>query len=72
MSNSRECMKVNAEALQLHAVYKSHTFYYKSHDNPYQVLQFTQESVRGILQVTRSVFEHAMKSKVRMIKLLSP
>ena len=57
------------EALQLHAVYKSRIFYcksrknlcqyYKSRENPYQVLQVT-------------CAEHAMKSKVRMIKSLSP
>ena len=35
--------------------------YYKSHENPYQVLQ-----------VTHTESEHAMKSKVRMIKSLSP
>ena len=35
--------------------------YCKSCDNPYQVLQ-----------ITRAVSECAMKSKVRMIKLLSP
>ena len=39
-SNSRECIEVNREALQLRAVYKSHIFFYcKSHENPYQVLQ---------------------------------
>ena len=32
--------------------------YYKSHENPYQVLQVT---------ITRAASEHAMKSKVRMI-----
>ena len=41
-SNSRECMGVNGEALQLHAVYKKpYLLYYKSHENPYQVLQVT-------------------------------
>ena len=29
-------MEVNVEALQLHAVYKSRTFYCKSHENQYQ------------------------------------
>ena len=41
MSNSRKCMGVNGEALQLHAVYKK----------PYFLLQITQESV-SVLQVT--------------------
>ena len=40
-SNSRECMGVNGEALQLHAVYKK----------PYFLLQVTRESV-SVLQVT--------------------
>ena len=35
--------------------------YYKSHENPYQVLQ-----------VTCAAYERAMKSEVHMIKLLSP
>ena len=39
-SNSRECMGVNGEALQLHAVYKK----------PYFLLQVTRESV-SVLQV---------------------
>ena len=54
-------MGVNGEALQLHAVYKNPYQYYKSHENPYQVLQ-----------VTCAASERAMKSKVRMIKSLSP
>ena len=61
MSNSHECMGVDLEALQLHAVYRKPYFYYKSHENPYQVLQ-----------VTCAASERAMKSKVCMIKLLSP
>ena len=40
-SNSRECMGVNGEALQLHAVYIK----------PYFLLQVTRESV-SVLQVT--------------------
>ena len=40
---------------------KSHIFYCKSRENPYQVLQ-----------VTCAASERAMKSKVRMIKSLSP
>ena len=70
-SNSRECMGVNGEALQLHGVYKK----------PYFLLQVTQESVSvlqvsenpyQVRQVTHTASEIAMKSKVRMIKLLSP
>ena len=38
--------------------------YYKSRENPYQVLQVTRESV---LQVTCAASERAMKSKARMI-----
>jgi len=54
-------MGVNGEALQLHAVYKK----------PYFLLQAMRESV-SVLQVTCAASEHAMKSKVRMIKSLSP
>jgi len=57
-SNSRECMRVNGEALQLHAVHKKTTiFYYKSHENPYQALQVTHDA--------------SERAKVRMIKSLS-
>ena len=46
----------------LHAVYKKpYIFYFKSRENPYQVLQ-----------VTCAASERAMKLKVRMIKSLSP
>ena len=54
-------MGVNGEVLQLHAVYKKPYFYYKSCENPYQVLQ-----------VMCAVSEGAMKLKVCMIKSLSP
>ena len=75
-------MGVNGEALQLRTVYKKPYFftashariristasharirirYYKSRENPYQVLQ-----------VMCAASERAMKSKVHMIKSLSP
>jgi len=54
-------MGVNGEASQLHAVYKKLYF----------LLQVTRESV-SVLQVMRTTSERAMKSKVRMIKSLSP
>ena len=54
-SNSRECMGVSGEALQLHAVYKIHTV--KLRESPYQVLQ-----------VACAASEHAMKTKVHMMK----
>ena len=54
-------MGVNGEALQLHTVYKK----------PYVLLQVTQESVSGTISHMHAS-EHAMKSKVRMIKSLSP
>ena len=48
---------------------KSHIFYYNSSKNSYQlVLQVMQKSVLGHVHVS----ECAMKSKVRMIKSLSP
>ena len=70
-------MGVNGEALQLHSVYekifckscKNPYQYYKSRENPYQVLQVMQESV-SVLQVMHAVYEHAMKSKVYMIKII--
>ena len=61
-------MGVNGEALQLHTVYKK----------PYFLLQVMQESVSvlqvklEVLEVTCAASERAMKSKVRMIKSLSP
>ena len=67
MSNLCECMGLNGEALQLHAVYKKAVFlYYKSHKNPYQSCEYQ------VLQVTCTAPERAMKLKVRMIKSLSP
>ena len=81
-SNSRKCMGVNGEALQLHVVFiKSHIFYSKSRENPYQYskprenpYQYykSRENPYQVLQVTCDVSEHAMKSKVRIIKSLSP
>ena len=64
MSNLREFMGVNGEALQLYSVYKIIKYFFtaiKSHENPYQALQ-----------VTHAASEHARKLKVRMIKSLSP
>ena len=58
-------MGVNGEALQLHAVYK------KSRENPYQYCK-SRENPYQVLQVTCAASERAMKSKVRMIKSLSP
>ena len=63
-------MGVNGEALQLHAVYKSGIFYYKSRENLYQYCK-SRENPYQVLQVTCVVSERAMKSKVRMIKSLS-
>ena len=54
-------MEVNGEALQLHTVYKKSYF----------LLQVTRESVSGTTSHVRAS-ERAMKSKVRMIKSLTP
>jgi len=70
-SNSRECMGVNGEVLQLCAVYKKPYFYCKSCKNTYQYHK-SHENPYQVLQVTRAASERAMKSKVRMIKSLSP
>ena len=45
--------------------------YYKSRENPYQYYK-SRENPYQVLQVTRAASERAMKSKVRMIKSLSP
>ena len=70
-SNSRKCMGVNGEALQLHTVYKKPYFYCKSRENPYQYYK-SRENPYQVLQVTHAASECAIKSKVRMIKSLSP
>ena len=63
VSNSRECMGVNGEALRLHAVYKKLYF----------LLQVTQESISGTGTTSHMrSSERAMKLKVRMTKSLSP
>ena len=50
---------------------KSRIFYSKSRKNPYQYYK-SRENPYQVLQVTCAVSECAMKSKVRMIKSLSP
>ena len=76
-------MGVNGEALQLHAVYKKPYFLLQVKRESVSVVQITRESVSGtashvrilimqVLQVTRAASERAMKSKVHMIKSLSP
>ena len=81
MSNSHECVRVNGEALQLHAVIKSH-FVTASHT---RICISTTSHVKICIRYCKSRenlyagtashthwSEHGMKSKVRMIKLLSP
>ena len=50
---------------------KSRIFYCKSRENPYQHYK-SHENPYQVLQVTHAVSERAMKSKVRMLKSLSP
>ena len=50
-SNSRECMRVNGEALQLHSVYKKPYFLLQVTCESVSVLQVTWESI-SVLQVT--------------------
>ena len=50
---------------------KSRIFYCKSRENPYQYYK-SRENLYQVLQVTRAASERVMKSKVRMIKSLSP
>ena len=60
-SNSHECMEVNGKPCSCMQFIRSRIFYYNPRENLYQVLQ-----------VTCAVSECAMKSKVHMIKSLSP
>ena len=74
-------MGVNEKALQLHVVYKKPYILLQVTQESVSVLQVTQNSVSGttshariyqVLQVTCTASERAMKSKVHMIKSLSP
>ena len=56
-------MGVNGEALQLHAVYKSRIFYYKSRENLYQYCK-SCENPYQVLQVTRESVSSTYKSRV--------
>ena len=58
MSNSRGCIGVNGEALQLLQFIKSRIFYCKSHENPYQYYK-SRENPYQVLQVTHTAFERA-------------
>ena len=49
-------MEVNGEALQLHAVYKSHIFLLQVTRESVSVLQITRESVSGT-QVMRAAYQ---------------
>ena len=50
---------------------KSRIFYSKSRENPYQYCK-SRENTYQVLQVMCAAYERAIKSEVRMIKLLSP
>ena len=70
-------MGVNGEALQLHAVYKKPYFLLQVTRESVSVLKVTQESISGTTSHVRIRIrfyksERAMKSKVHMIKSLSP
>ena len=56
MSNSHECMGVNGEALQLHAIYKNPYFLQQVTQEFVSVLQFTWESVSGTASNARWVW----------------
>ena len=64
-------MGANREALQLCAVYKKLYFLLQVMRESVSVLQVTQESISGTTSHVRAS-DCAMKSKVRMIKSLSP
>ena len=56
MSNSRECMGVNGEALQLHTVYKKPYFLLQVKREFVSVLQITWESVSGTASHARCIW----------------
>ena len=64
-------MGVNGEALQLHVAYKNLYFLLQVMRESVSVLQVTRESVSGTTSHAHTS-ERAMKSKVCMIKSLSP
>ena len=66
MSNSCECMGVNRKPCNCMQFIKSHTFYCKSRENLYQYYK-SLENPYQVLQVTHAVSERAMKLKVHMI-----
>ena len=68
MSNSGQGMGVNGEALQLHAVIKSHIFLLQVTRESISVLQVTRESVSATTSHVHTT-ERAMKLKVRSAKL---
>ena len=67
-------MGVNGEVLQMHTVYKKPYFFLlQVTQESVSVLQVTQESVSGTtIIVACAASERAIKSKVRLIKSLSP
>ena len=64
-------MAVNGEALQLHAVCKKPSFLLQVTQESVSVLQVMQQSASGTTS-RRHASERTMKSKVRMMKSLSP
>ena len=66
-------MGVNGEALQLHSAYTKAEFFTASHMRILiSITSHVKINQYQVLQVTRTVSEHAMKLKVHMIKSLSP
>ena len=62
-------MRVNGEALRLHAVYKKPYFSCKSCENLYQYYK-SCENLYQVLQVMHAASEYEMKSKVRYDKII--
>ena len=67
-ANLRESMGKPCSCMQF---IKSRIFFCKSHENPYQYYE-SHENLYQVLQVMRTASRCAMKSKVHMIKSLSP
>ena len=68
-SNSCECTVINGEDLQLHVVYKKPYFYNRSCENLYQYYK-SHENPHQVLQVKCAVSERTMESKVCIVKSL--
>ena len=59
---------VNGEALQLHTVNKKPIFYYKSCENPYQILQVMCNKIEGLYD--KIIYHHSTNLYQKKISLV--